>query len=317
MREKKVGIVTINYNNYHDTKEFIESIKKIEYKNYILIVVDNCSTDDSISKLIREFSDDVIFIKNKRNLGFAAGNNVGIKYALENNCDYILIINNDTVVDKYFLKHLVNKITSEDSVGAVGGKIYYYSNKEMIWSIGGTINKFTASARYYGVNELDRGQYDNIHEIDMVSGCMMLLNSKMLTDIGLLSEKFFFRGEEWEFSHRIKKNKYKILFEPKAIIYHKVSRSHKRFSYYDIYSAYRAKLIFARTYMNYFTWYIWLIFFSTYSLTFSYLYFKKNSKSSINYYKYTSLIMKVITHGIKRDYVTLEDIQKIKLSYDI
>jgi hypothetical protein len=318
---KKVGIVSINWNNFKDTREFIHSILSISYKNYILIIVDNNSTDNSLEMLEDEFKEQVkngkiIFIKSEINRGFASGNNLGIRYAIDAQCDLVLMINNDTVVSPDFLEPMIDRMYSSKNIGVVTGKIYYYDNKNLLWSIGGELNLLKASAKYYGTNVIDKGQFDKIEKLGVASGCFMLMDCSMLKKIGLLSEQYFFRGEEWEFSYRVRKNGYEIAFEPKARIYHKVSRSHNRFSYYDIYSAYRGKLIFSKSYINKPLWFIWLIFFLVYSLSFSYINFNRSSKGNINYLKYFKTIKMVIGDGLKRDFVTLDDIERVKMLID-
>jgi hypothetical protein len=227
------------------------------------------------------------------------------------------MINNDTIVSPDFLEPMVNKMSTNNNIGIVTGKIYYYEDKKVLWSIGGELNLLKASAKYYGTNEVDEGQFDKIQELGIASGCFMLIDRTMMEKIGLLSESFFFRGEEWEFSYRVRNNGYKIIFEPNAHIYHKVSRSHNRLSYYDIYSAYRGKLIFSKSYIKKPIWFLWLIFFITYSVSFSYLHFKKSSDNKISYLKYLRTIGMVVKDGIRNDYVTLHDIERVKLIFDI
>lgn len=310
---KKIGIVTINWNNYYDTKDFIESILNIDYNNYILIIVDNNSTDDSYKKLKDKYkgsNESIIFIKNQSNKGFAGGNNVGIEFALNNDCDSILIINNDTIVESDFLNNMVSKLYSEEKIGVVSGKIYYYNNKNKLWSIGGKINLFKASAKYYGVDQFDKGQFDDIENLGLASGCLMLVKNEVFKEIGLFSEKYFFRGEEWDFGYRVKSSGYRISFAPKAKIYHKVSQSHERLSYSDIYSAYRAKLIFSKSYLKNPIWGLWFIIFVIYSLTFSYINF--NNKKSLKYSKFILIIYYVINDHFKKDVISSSDIDRIK-----
>lgn len=319
--KKKVGIVTINWNNYEDTKEFIDSMLSIYYEDYVIFIVDNDSTDNSLVLLMQEFEEQINsgrikFVESNVNRGFAGGNNLGFKCAFEQNCDLILMINNDTIVSPDFLNPMINKMYIKNNIGIVTGKIYYYEDKKVLWSIGGELNLLKASAKYYGTNEVDEGQFDKIQELGIASGCFMLIDCLMLRRIGLLSENFFFRGEEWEFSYRVRNNGYKIVFEPKAHIYHKVSRSHNRLSYYDIYSAYRGKLIFSKSYIKKPIWFFWFIFFIAYSISLSFLNFKKSSDNKISYLKYLKTIKMVVQDGISRNYVTSQDIEKVKLLFD-
>ena len=157
-----VAIIILNWNNWQDTVQCLESLSQIDYPNYQIVVVDNGSTDDSVLQLKQIFNGISLF-ETERNLGFSGGVNFGIEQAKTS--DLILLLNNDTLVEKDFLTGLVRKITSNDTIGLVGGKIYYYeaaecdafirqladvqsikglhSNRNKIWSAGGGISKLT------------------------------------------------------------------------------------------------------------------------------------------------------------------------------
>ena len=113
----------------------------------------------------------LIIIKNEKNYGFAEGNNIGIRFALKNlNSDYILLLNNDTVVDKDFLNYMVETGEKDEKIGILGPKIYYYNDPQRIWCIGGKIDWKFARGLHVGTNEVDRGQYSEIKEFDYISG---------------------------------------------------------------------------------------------------------------------------------------------------
>src|SRR3989339_346256 len=125
MNKPLVYILILNWNGKEDTLECLSSLKKIDYPNYKTIVIDNGSTDDSV-KIINKKYPKIKIIENKKNLGYAEGNNVGIRYALKNKADYVLILNNDTIVDKKFLTELVKVGESNEKVGIVGPNVYCY-----------------------------------------------------------------------------------------------------------------------------------------------------------------------------------------------
>lgn len=218
--EPKVGIVLVNYNGEKFQNECISSIKKMEYKNYIIIIVDNNSTDKSIKIAIEKF-DDLIIIKNKENCGVAEGNNIGIKKALELNCEYILLLNNDTEVDKYMLSNMIKNANSKTLVTC---KMYYYP-KNILWFAGGRIDWGKATTIHEGINEVDLGQYDNPKYIEYCPTCCLLINKDVFEDVGLMDEKYFMYFDDTDFIVRVNRKGYKILYEPSAKLWHKVSSS--------------------------------------------------------------------------------------------
>lgn len=126
-----VAIIILNWNGWKDTIECLKSLNNLNYKNYEVIVVDNGSTDNSVEKIKEYIENKPKFklIANEKNLGFAGGNNIGIRYALNNEFEYILLLNNDTVVDENFLKPMVELLESSDDIGFVGPKTYFYDKK--------------------------------------------------------------------------------------------------------------------------------------------------------------------------------------------
>ena len=153
---KKVAIILVNYNGAEDTLECIASILKSQYENYKIIVVDNCSTDSSYEILDKqkEFYNFVL-IKAKSNDGFSAGNNIGIKYALNNGADYILLLNNDTVVETDLIGYLLEGFKNSNNCGATICKIMCYPQKSIIWYGGGTLSKKTARTVHWKYGEKD------------------------------------------------------------------------------------------------------------------------------------------------------------------
>lgn len=265
----QVSIIVLNWNGWEDTIECLESIYRINYPSYNVLVVDNNSTDGSIEQIrnyaegkikvtspffdynsndkpikIREYTQEesskinktheenlssnkeFTLIKNKKNYGFAEGNNIGIRYALNNfNPDYILLLNNDTVVDKDFLKDLVETGESDENIGMIGPKIYYYDAPQTIWCIGGKISWKFARGVHIGTNELDKGQYKEKRELDYVSGSAFLIKTEVLKKTGLMDKNFFLYFEETDLSLRASKLGYKSVYSPQAKIWHKVSKS--------------------------------------------------------------------------------------------
>ncbi|AGY76813.2 glycosyltransferase family 2 protein [Clostridium autoethanogenum] len=214
----------VNYNGHKDTIECVTSLRKINYSNYKIIIVDNSSSDSSGEILKRKLSHCKI-IESKKNLGFAGGNNLGIKYALDNKADYVLLLNNDTLVEANFLNNMINSFNVDNRIGLVGCKIMYYPQKNIIWYGGGCIDWFRFIGDHYGMKEIDQGQCDREKEIDFMTGCCMLIKREVFEKAGLLSGDYFMYFEDVDFCVKVKNTGYKIWYNPKAIIYHKVGFS--------------------------------------------------------------------------------------------
>src|SRR3989344_2180725 len=230
----KIAVVVLNYYGLQETQSCLRSLRKIKKNNIEveIIVVDNNSTDGSQITLPKER--DIKFMQNEKNLGFSGGNNRGIKYALEKNVDYVLILNNDTVVDENFLVNLVNNKNADIS----SPKIYFekgfefhkdrYTEKqlgEVIWYAGGNIDWQNIIGKHIGVDEVDNGQFSKSREVDFATGACMLVKREVFEKIGYFDEKYFLYLEDMDFCVKAKKAGFKILFEPKAVVWHKNAAS--------------------------------------------------------------------------------------------
>lgn len=242
----KIGIILVNYNTCKDTIECIDSLKKISYKNYMIIVVDNCSTDQSFKKLKKIKNIDVV--QSGRNGGFAYGNNIGIKYALTKGCDQVLLLNNDTVVEPDFLDYLVQE-NKNDTVGIVAPKILNYYNQEMIWSAGGVLNWNL----FVGYNRLCGKKDQKLKEksfMEFVNGCCMLIKKEVIDTIGYLPEEYFMYYEDLDYCIQVRKH-FKIVYTSYSVIYHKVSVSSGLNSPFMLEWVNRSQLKFMRKYKDY------------------------------------------------------------------
>lgn len=219
-----IYIILVNYNGYKDTIKCIDSLKKINYINYKIIIVDNASSDNSL-KILKQKTNNCIIMKSKKNLGFAGGNNLGIKYALAHDADYIMLLNNDTIVSNSFLNNMLMSFNKNNKIGLVGCKIMYYPEKNILWYGGGYIDWFKFIGVHYGMKQIDKGQYDIEKEIDFMTGCCMLVKREIFEKVGLLSEDYFMYFEDVDFCVKIRNAGYKIWYDPKAVVYHKVGLS--------------------------------------------------------------------------------------------
>lgn len=221
----KIYIIILNWNNIKDTTECLESVRKINYSNYKVVIVDNGSTDGSPEK-IRMLSPEITLIKNKQNMGYAGGNNIGIKYALENGADHILLLNNDTIVDPEILSSFVWAADAYPDAGIFGGKVYYYSKPTVIWFTAGKWDKGKGKFHHIGEDCSDRADsYGDVAETDFICGCALFFRKKVAETIGLLEPKYFLMFEETDWCYRARKEGFKSIYVPSAKIWHKVSKS--------------------------------------------------------------------------------------------
>jgi GT2 family glycosyltransferase len=190
------------------------------------VIVDNNSANDEAEKLEKIYEGKAHIIKCKENLGFAGGNNVGIQYALENEADYILLLNNDTKVSSDFLEILVNKYQSTDKAGIVAPRINYYDEPQKIWTDGGYISRMRGSGFAYS-DKLETEADSSDKTVTFVSGCCMLISKDVLQEVGLFDEKYFLYTEDTDLCQRIINKGYKILVSPQSVIFHKISSSTK------------------------------------------------------------------------------------------
>lgn len=218
----KVCIVILNWNGLEDTVECLESLKRITYPNYEIILVDNGSEGNDVEVLRERFGDHIHIIENDKNYGFAEGCNIGMRYALETSTtDYILLLNNDTVIDPDFLSELVDVADSNAMIGIVGPKIYYYHEPTMIQSAGGQINWWTGKMTLIGCGQNDRGQFDTMKDVDWLLGCAILIRRRTLEDIGLLFAGYFAYFEETDWCVKCTKAGYRVVYLPDAKVWHK------------------------------------------------------------------------------------------------
>lgn len=217
--EPRVSIVILNWNSYKDTIECIESLKKVNYSNYQILVVDNGSTDGS-AKMIRGKFPDVILIENEKNLGFAGGNNVGMECALRSGTKYVVLLNQDTVVDSSFLKELVNVGESDSKIGAVQSKILKKENSELIDSLGQVWFPLRGP-KDFKIGQPDHFPPVTVQEISGACAAAVLLRREVLSKVGLFDELFFCVFEDVDLSWRVRLAKYRIVLAPKSIVYHK------------------------------------------------------------------------------------------------
>ncbi|MEM3485989.1 MAG: glycosyltransferase family 2 protein [Candidatus Methanomethyliaceae archaeon] len=218
----KVGIVILNWNRPFDTIACLKSLSHISYRNYFSVVVDNGSTDNS-PDLIRSYIPSVILLKLTKNLGFAGGANEGIKYALELNADYIMLLNNDTIVASDFLEPLVEALEQDNTIGIAVPKIYSFDSPMRIYAAGAQWTPIPPRIKIRGFGRRDNPQYNKASDIEYATGCALLVRPEVFRIAGMFDPIYFMYQEDYDFCYRVRQSGFRIIYVPKAKIWHKGS----------------------------------------------------------------------------------------------
>lgn len=239
----KVSIVSVNWNQVELTCIMLASLRHVSYPNVEVIVVDNGSTKGD-PKTIKERFPEIKLILSDNNLGFAGGNNLAFPHITGK---YVLLLNNDTEVDPHFLEPIIETMEKDDIIGIVSPKILFYDKPTHLQYAGTTlINPITSRGKRFGYDEEDKGQYDQARETGFANGACMMIRAQLLEELGHLYEDYFLYYEEHDFCERARKAGYRICFEPKSKIYHKVSASTGVLSPLKTYYQHRNRLLFMR-----------------------------------------------------------------------
>jgi GT2 family glycosyltransferase len=231
---KKIAIITVNYNTSEDTIEMLHSLKHVKTPDIALtiIVVDNGSTESfKIPDSLK--SETITVIRSEDNTGFSGGNNIGIKAALKQDIDYVLLVNNDTLMDPDLVINLLKVMESKSDIGVTTPKIYFakghefhkdrYTKEELgkvIWFAGGDTDWANVTSVHRGMDEVDHGQYDTVEKTDFATGCCMFIKRSVLEKVGLFDDRYFLYYEDADLTERIKRAGYKIYYVPTAILVH-------------------------------------------------------------------------------------------------
>lgn len=256
MNYPKVAVVVLNWNGWEDTLECLKSLFQIEYSNFEVLVVDNGSTNESVNKILEWFNlykDKAIdfseysetehlvskelnperirlhFIKNAKNYGFSGGNNQAFEKAVRD-CysEYVLLLNNDTVVDKNFLTKLVEGMESNLKIAAEAPLVYYHEStpKNVVYCFGGSVNMFTGFVKHRFMGEVNP-ELPPIQFVNFLEGSALFLRSSVFLKEKIFDDKFFAYFEDVDLSYRLSKKGYLLACISKAKIWHKVSKSSK------------------------------------------------------------------------------------------
>lgn len=238
-----VSVITINYNQIPVTCEFLESLKKVSYDPLEVIVVDNASTEDPTEAINIVYPEARLILSDK-NLGFAGGNNLGIKAC---HGDYIFIVNNDTEVSENIIEKLLEPFQKDPLVGVVSPKIYYFHHPNVIQYAGfRQVNPFTGRNSAVGNKEQDIGQYDRPGYTSYAHGAAMMASREVIRKVGMLPDIFFLYYEELDWSVQVVSAGYRIYYQPEACLYHKESVTTGKESIIKTYYQNRNRILFMR-----------------------------------------------------------------------
>ncbi|HEX5434244.1 MAG TPA: glycosyltransferase family 2 protein [Candidatus Angelobacter sp.] len=217
-----MSIIILNWNSYQMTSDCLRSLANIDFSGHEVVLVDNGSHDGSPDQLSRDFPS-VRLLRNPKNLGFAGGNNVGIRDALERGPDYLLLLNNDTVVAPNFLSELLKVGESDARIGLLNPKIYYFDPPDHIWYAGGMRKPGRVFPVHLGLRQRDDGTYNKTREVSFITGCALLIKAAVVRQIGLLDELFFLSFEDADWSMRASRAGFQQYYVPSSVIWHKDS----------------------------------------------------------------------------------------------
>ncbi len=231
--DKKVSIIILNYKQTEDTIQCLDSVYRNNHRRFQVVVVDNDSQDDFSERLVKwakengkrvicckdedmvfpekGFDQELIFISNRENLGFAGGNNIGIRYSLECGAEYIWLLNNDTVIEEDALFELIRSSLIDERIGLISSKIYVYSDRSKVQYDGSSLS-------YSGKKDIKN---DKLRIVKFAPACSLLIHRDVFKEIGLLEESYFLYFEDNDFCKRANEAGWMILYNPQSKVYHK------------------------------------------------------------------------------------------------
>ncbi len=224
MGEPSVAAIVVNWNGREYIEPCLATLLASTYSRLSVTLVDNASSDGSL-EYVGETFPSVRVIENETNLGYAAGVNVGVRAAFEDGADFALLLNNDIEIAPDAVGKLVEAATGAPDAAFVGPKIYYHEPPDVIWSMGGRVSYWTGDIRHVGIRERDGGQYEDVRTVDYVTGCAVLASVPALREIGPMDETYYMYNEDTDWCVRASRAGYRVLVEPRAKVWHKVSMS--------------------------------------------------------------------------------------------
>ncbi|MCL5996869.1 MAG: glycosyltransferase family 2 protein [Chloroflexi bacterium] len=238
-----VGIIILHWNSPDDTKGCIESMLALTGVSYQVIVVNNNPQYDA--QWMQDRYARIKLLTTGKNLGYAGGNNAGIRYALDHGCDYVWLVNDDIVAAPDSLAALMTVARSEPEAGFLGPKVYLREEPDHFLSAGVMLGP-DVQPQHRGLGERDHGQFESVVDVDYVTGCAMLVSQRAIEAVGMFDEEFFAYHEDTEWCFRGRRAGFKVLFVPGAKAWHPDTRRRDVDSPLVTYYITRNSLLFAR-----------------------------------------------------------------------
>ena len=223
--EEKIGVILLTMEDSDDTIECLASLARVKRAGVEIILIGNGSSDECIKRIRHRFPD-INIIRSAENLGFSGGCNLGIRAAVEElDCTYILLLNNDTVVEPNMLDEMLSTFNSAPDIAAVGAKIFFYDEPDIIDHVGGVMDPVTGTGTHEGIFEKDAGQYEAIRECDYITGAALFTSAEILEKVGLLDPAYFLYFEDTDWCARARAEGMRVVVNPRARVRHKISRT--------------------------------------------------------------------------------------------
>jgi len=220
----KVHLIVLNWNDKELSGKCLSSIEKVSYPNYKVLIVDNNSEDGSVDFFKENFSQyDILALES--NLKYAGGNNAAVEYLKPKEEDFLVFINNDTIVSSDFLDHLIEPFLNDPNCIITVPKILFAMDINKIWYAGGIVNMWKGKIDHIGIRNFDGPRYSFMMETDYATGCCLCINSADFKKLDYFDTMFNMYCEDVDLSIRAKKMNRKIVYSPKSIILHSVSQS--------------------------------------------------------------------------------------------
>lgn len=255
-----ISIIFPNFNGGKKTTECIDSLLKLDYpKDRVeIVMVDNGSSDGSLDAVETKFKNikNLKIVKSPENLGAPKGYNLAIKHSNKDTA-YFFKIDNDIILDKNVLKIFVKFMEKNPIAGGVNPKIYYHTKPNILTGIGCQVSRYTGKAKFVGLDEEDRGQYDEIREFESMIGCASFFRKEAIKKAGFFNPKYLVYFDDTELFIKIKKAGYKNYYLPEAKIWHNCKMSVSE-SYFSTFNFIRSKTIFIKEVGNTFQYLIFL-----------------------------------------------------------
>ncbi len=215
-----VYVIILTWNRKDEVLGAVKSLSRLKYKNYVPLVVDNASKDDTVEVLKEKFPDLKVIV-NHKNLGYTGGNNVGIRYAFGQGAELVLLMNNDARVHRNLINRMIEVMSTDDRIAVVGSKNLYENDPNRIWGAWAQVTYGEMLTRIYGRNQFDNGAFQDVKDVDQVMGCGYIWRREALEDIGLLDTNFFGYHEDTDWCIRAIRKKWRVVYCGDAVTYHK------------------------------------------------------------------------------------------------